>query len=52
MKRLTRGGLLALALPTLYGAILLLVPTPGGAALLDFGAKIRGARGHVGGVLG
>src|SRR5713101_6034986 len=34
MKRLTRGGLLALALPTLYGAILLLVPTPGGAALL------------------
>ena len=34
MNRLTRGGLLALALPTLYGAILLLVPTPGAAALL------------------
>src|SRR6267142_5322615 len=34
MNRLTRGGLLALALPTLYGAILLLAPTPGAAALL------------------
>ncbi len=34
MNRLTRGGLLALALPTLYGAILLLVPSPGSAALL------------------
>ena len=37
MNRLTRGGLLALALPTLYGAILLLVPTPGSAALLSRG---------------
>src|SRR5882762_2778654 len=31
---MTRGGLLALALPTLYAAILLLVPSPGSAALL------------------
>src|SRR6266571_970080 len=37
MNRLTRGGLLALALPTLYGAIFLLVPTPGSAALLSRG---------------
>jgi thrombospondin type 3 repeat protein/VCBS repeat protein len=34
MNRLTRGGLPALALPTLCSAILLLVPSPGFAALL------------------